>query len=252
MAARTPLIAGNWKMYGRRADLTEIAKLGAGLGRANGRVEALICPPAPYLAAAVEAARGSAVVIGGQDCSSVAADAARTGEVSAGMLADQGARYVIVGHSERRTLLGETDALVKAKAEAAVAAGLTPIVCVGETAAHRSAGQVGAVVSAQSLASAPGQGNFVIAYEPVWCIGGDRTPTMDEIGEAHGFIRAALAERFGAATAEATRILYGGSVGPKNAAEVFGARGVDGALVGRASLKADDFSAIIFAHPAAS
>lgn len=252
MAARTPLIAGNWKMYGRRADLGEITKLAGRIGDAGGRVEGLICPPSPYIAAAVEAAKGGALAIGGEDCSSVAADAARTGEVNAAMLADVGARYVIVGHSERRTLLGETDDLVRAKAEAAVAAGLTPIVCVGETAAHRAAGQVGSVVSAQSLASAPAQGNFVIAYEPVWCIGGDRTPTMAEIGEAHGFIRAALAERFGAQTADSTRILYGGSVGPKNAADVFSVDGVDGALVGRASLKADDFSAIIFAHPAAS
>jgi triosephosphate isomerase (TIM) len=252
MAARTPLIAGNWKMYGRRADLGEIAKLGARLKDAKGAVGALICPPTPYLGAAVEAAGASGLAIGGQDCSSVAPDAARTGEVSAAMLADAGARYVIVGHSERRTLLGETDALVAAKATAAVAAGLTPIVCVGETAAHRAGGQVEAVVRAQSLASAPEQGNFVIAYEPVWCIGGDRTPTMAEIAEAHGFIRAALGERFGAQTAETTRILYGGSVGPKNAGEVFSAAGVDGALVGRASLKADDFQAIIFAHPAAS
>lgn len=252
MAARTPLIAGNWKMYGRRADLGEITKLGARLADATGRVEALICPAAPYIAAAVEAARGSPLAIGGQDCSSVGADAARTGEINAAMLADQGARYVIVGHSERRTLLGETNDLVHAKAEAAIAAGLTPIVCVGETAPERAAGRIGPVVSAQILASAPGQGHFVVAYEPVWCIGGDRTPTIGEIGEAHGFIRAALAERFGAATAEATRVLYGGSVGPKNAAEIFSAPGVDGALVGRASLKADDFSAIIFAHPAAS
>ncbi|MFT3726731.1 MAG: triose-phosphate isomerase [Terricaulis sp.] len=252
MAARTPLIAGNWKMFGRRTDLAEIAKLSTRLAGAGARVEALVCPAAPYIAAAVDMAKGGALAIGGQDCSSVAADAARTGEVSAGMLADLGASYVIVGHSERRTLLGETDDLVRAKAEAAVAAGLTPIVCVGETAAHRAAGQVGEVVSAQSLASAPAQGNFVVAYEPVWCIGGDRTPTMAEIAEAHAFIRAALASRYGAEKAESTRILYGGSVGPKNAAEVFSAPGVDGALVGRASVKADDFAAIIFAHPAAS
>lgn len=252
MAARTPLIAGNWKMYGRRADLAEIAKLGAALAGVQGRVEALICPPAPYIAAAVEAARGAALAIGGQDCSSVGADAARTGEVNAAMLADQGARYVIVGHSERRTLLGETDTVVQAKATAAMGAGLIPIVCVGETQAERAAGRVGAVVSTQVRASTPQQGDFVVAYEPVWAIGGDRTPTVDEIGEAHGFIRAALVERAGAATAEATRILYGGSVAPKNAAEVFAAQGVDGALVGRASLRADDFLAIILAHPAAS
>ena len=239
-------------MYGRRADMGEIVALGARLAAVQGRVEALICPPAAYIAAALTAAAGSALAIGAQDCSSVAADAARTGEINAAMLADIGARYVIVGHSERRTLLGETDALVRAKAEAAAAAKITPIVCVGETKGERADGRVAEVLSAQVRASAPAQGALVVAYEPVWCIGGDRTPTVAEIGEAHAVIRSALAEKIGAAAADATRILYGGSVGPKNAAEVFAAAGVDGALVGRASLKADDFSAIIFAHPAAS
>ena len=264
MAARTPLIAGNWKMYGRRADLGEIAALGARLSAAKGPIEALICPPSPYLAAAVAAAHGSALAIGAQDCSSVAADAARTGEVNAAMLAEQGARYVIVGHSERRTLLGETDALVCAKAQAALAAGLTPIVCIGETKDERLAGRVEAVLAAQVRSSAPALAallgkarpeeaspSYVLAYEPVWCIGGERTPSPAEIAEAHAVIRAALGEKLGAGAA-AVRILYGGSVGPKNAAEVFSAPGVDGALVGRASLKADDFSSIIFAHPAAS
>jgi triosephosphate isomerase len=252
MAARTPLIAGNWKMYGRRADLGEIAAVGARLGRVNGRVEALICPPSPYIAAAAEAARDTALAIGAQDCSSLAADAARTGEVNAAMLADQGARYVIVGHSERRTLMGETDALVAAKAVAALQAGLTPIVCVGETKEERAGGRVAEVLGAQVRASAPAPaaGAYVVAYEPVWCIGGDRTPTPGEIAEAHGVIRAMLAQI--GADADATRILYGGSVAPNNAAAVFSAEGVDGALVGRASLKADDFSAIIFAHPAAA
>jgi triosephosphate isomerase len=251
MAARTPLIAGNWKMYGRRADMGEIAALARRVGDARGRIEALICPPAPYIAAAVDAAGGSALAIGAQDCSSVAVDAARTGEINAAMLADAGARYVLVGHSERRTLLGESNDLVRAKAGAAIAAGLTPIVCVGETHAERTAGQVAQVVSVQVRESCPNAGMFVVAYEPVWAIGGDRTPTIAEIAEAHGVIRAALAERVGAG-AEQIRILYGGSVSPKNAAEVFSAPGVDGALVGRASLKADDFAAIIFAHPAAA
>jgi triosephosphate isomerase len=250
MAARTPLIAGNWKMYGRRADLSEIAALGARLGGLNSRVEALICPPSPYIGAAVEAARATALAIGAQDCSSLAGDAARTGEVNAAMLADQGARYVIVGHSERRALLGETDALVALKAAAALSAGLTPIVCVGETKEQRAAGRVAEVLGAQVRASAPTSGPYVVAYEPVWCIGGDRTPSPGEIAEAHGAIRAMLAKI--GADAAATRILYGGSVAPNNATAVFSAEGVDGALVGRASLKADDFSAIIFAHPAAA
>ena len=183
----------------------------------------------------------------------MAEDAARTGEVSAAMLADAGARYVIVGHSERRSQHGESDALVRKKAEAAMAAGLIPIVCVGETQAERAGGTVADVIAAQvreqhARARAPG---FVIAYEPVWCIGGDRTPTMEEIGEVHAVIRQTLAGRIGGA-ADGVRILYGGAVNPKNAAEIFAVEGVDGALVGRASLKAADFSAIILAHPAAT
>jgi triosephosphate isomerase len=251
MAARKPLIAGNWKMHGRRADLAEVRALHAAAGAALARIEVLICPPAPYLEAALAAVGTSGVVVGAQDCSRVAADAARTGEVSAGMLADVGARYVIVGHSERRTLLGETDDLVREKAEAAQGAGLTPIVCVGETQTQREAGQAAAVVAAQVRASTPGQAeNLVVAYEPVWAIGGSRTPTLVEIAEIHAVVRAELTARFGAA-GEGVRVLYGGSVNPKNAGEIFAVDGVDGALVGRACLKAADFSAIIIAHPAA-
>lgn len=252
MAARKPLIAGNWKMFGRAADLGEIAALAERVGAAGDRVEALICPPSAYLQSAAWQARGKAVAIGAQDCSAVAEDAARTGEVSAAMLADAGARYVIVGHSERRTLQGETDDLVRRKAEAVLAAGITPIVCVGETRAERDAGRVAEVIGAQVRSSVPTAGaGAVVAYEPVWCIGGDRTPTLAEIGEVHALIRSVLSERFGA-EANGMRILYGGSVGPKNAGEIFTVDGVDGALVGRASLKAADFSAIILAHPAAS
>jgi triosephosphate isomerase (TIM) len=252
MAARKPLIAGNWKMYGRMSDLGELAALSEAIQPAAGKVEALICPPAPYVAPAAYQAKGKGVAIGAQDCSIAADDAARTGEVSAAMLADAGAQYIICGHSERRTIHGETNETVRKKAEAVLAAGIVPIVCVGETIAEREGGKVAEVISAQVRQSVPdNRASCVVAYEPVWAIGGNRTPTPAEIAEVHTLIRATLAERFGA-QADAMRILYGGSVGPKNAAEIFGAEGVDGALVGRASLKASDFSAIILAHPAAS
>lgn len=238
-------------MYGRAADLGEIAALSATIGAAAGAIDALICPPAPFVAQAVWQAKGKNVLIGAQDCSAVAEDSARTGEVSAAMLADAGARYVIVGHSERRSQHEESDALVRRKAQAAMAAGLIPIVCVGETRAQRDAEQASSVVASQVRDSVPEEGvAFAVAYEPVWAIGGDRTPTPAEIGEIHSVIRETLAERFGA-QANHMRILYGGSVGPKNAGEIFAVDGVDGALVGRASLKAADFSAIILAHPAA-
>ena len=252
MAARKPLIAGNWKMYGRAASLAEIAALDRAIGAAGAALDVLICPPAPYLHGAVAQARETRVQVGAQDCSAVAEDSARTGEVSAAMLADAGARYVIVGHSERRSQHGESDALVRRKAGAAMAAGLIPIVCVGETHSERAGGTVADVISAQVRNSMPGEGvGFVVAYEPVWCIGGDRTPTMEEIGEVHAVIRQTLADKVGGA-AEGVRILYGGAVNPKNAAGIFGVEGVDGALVGRASLKAADFSAIILSHPAAT
>jgi triosephosphate isomerase len=251
MAARKPLIAGNWKMFGRMSDLGEISALDAAVGAAASRVDTLICPPAAFIAPAAHQARGTGVLIGAQDCSTVAADSARTGELSAGMLADAGAKYVIVGHSERRTQHGESNETVRLKAEAGVAAGLIPIVCVGETRAERDDGRVTDVIGAQVRESVPESAAIVVAYEPVWCIGGDRTPTPVEIGEVHSLIRSVLAERFGA-EASGIRVLYGGAVSPKNAGEIFAVDGVDGALVGRASLKAADFSAIILAHPAAS
>lgn len=250
MAARKPLIAGNWKMYGRRAALGEIEALQAQVGRVSGAIDALICPPFPYVLAAADAAKGGSILIGAQDCSPVGEDAARTGEVSAAMLADAGARYVIVGHSERRLNHTESNALVRRKADAALAAGLTPIVCVGETQAEREAGRVAEIVGGQVNESVPEGGGVVVAYEPVWAIGGNSTPTIPEIAEVHRLIRETLQGKFGD-EANRTRILYGGSVGPKNAADIFAADGVDGALVGRASLKATDFAAIILAHPAA-
>jgi len=247
MAALKPLIAGNWKMFGRQADLAELPKLAEKVAGATG-LDVLICPPAPMVSVAAWRAKGTPVQIGAQDCSAIAADSARTGDVSAAMLADAGARYVIVGHSERRTIFGETDATVRAKAQAALGAGLIAIVCVGETQAERAAGRVSEVVSRQVRDSIPQTpGAIVVAYEPVWAIGGNSTPTLSQIAEVHALIRETLG-----AQGPATRILYGGSVNPKNAGEIFGAPGVDGALVGRASLKADDFSAIILTHPAAS
>ncbi len=252
MAARKPLIAGNWKMYGRAADLAEIAVLAERIGSAANAVDALICPPAPYVAQAAGQALGKGVLIGAQDCSAVGEDSARTGEFSAAMLADAGAKYIIVGHSERRSLHGEPSALVRKKAQAALAAGVIPIICVGETRTQRDSGAAASVVAEQVRESIPEEGPaIVVAYEPVWAIGGDRTPTIAEIAEVHGVVRETLAQRFGD-QATGIRILYGGSVGPKNAGEIFATEGVDGALVGRASLKAADFSAIILAHPAAS
>lgn len=252
MAARKALIAGNWKMHGRCADLDEIPALIAESGAALGRVDVLVCPPALYIQSARAKIAGAAVLVGAQDCSPVAPDAARTGEISAAMLADAGATYVIVGHSERRTLLGETDDLVRQKAEAARAAGIAPIVCVGETQAQRDAGQAAAVVSAQVAASTPDDpAGLVVAYEPVWAIGGNRTPTSVEIADIHRVVRDGLTQRYGAAGA-VVRILYGGSVNAKNAAEILVIEGVDGALVGRACLKAADFSAIVRAAPGAN
>lgn len=249
MAARRPLIAGNWKMYGRKADLKEIAATFEAVGKTAAAVDILFCLPAQLVALAAKEYRASA--LGGQDCAETQADSAQTGDISAAMLADVGAAYVIVGHSERRSKRGDTNESVRAKAEAALAAGLQPIVCVGETAVERASGQAEAVVAAQVAASLPTSNGLVsVAYEPVWAIGGDRTPTLEEIAAIHRVVRQELAKRYGAA-AEVVRVLYGGSVNPKNARDIFQVEGVDGALVGRASLKSADFSALILAHPAA-
>src|SRR6185369_14179177 len=181
MAALKPLIAGNWKMFGRQANLAELPKLAEKVAGASA-IDVLLCPPAPIVAVAARRAKDPPVQIGAQDCSTVAADSARTGDVSAAMLADAGARYVIVGHSERRTIFGETDATVRAKAEATLSAGLIPIVCVGETQAERASGQVAEVIGRQVRDSVPQTvGPFVVAYEPVWAIGGNSTPTLAEI-----------------------------------------------------------------------
>ena len=236
------LIAGNWKMNCLRADGRELAEeLHRRVAAGNGPDCAwLVCPPAPLLASVGEVLAGSAIALGGQDCHT-AQSGAHTGDVSAAMLADAGCSHVIVGHSERRSDHGEDDATVRAKAEAACAAGLVPIVCVGETQAEREAGRTLAVVERQVRGSVPGEGSFVLAYEPVWAIGTGLTPTPEDVARAHGHIHAVLSELVGEARAEATNILYGGSVKPDNAAELLAVPRVGGALVGGASLKAEDF-----------
>ena len=241
---RRKLAAGNWKMNGTRASLTELGALKALLGSAP--VDVLICPPATLLVWAAEVIGADAIRLGGQDCHT-SASGAHTGDISAAQLADAGASYVILGHSERRADHGEADAQVCAKATAAYSAGLVAIICVGETESERDAGTTLAVIGRQLRGSLPDAANgatTVIAYEPVWAIGTGRTPTLDQIAEVHDFLRVELSARFGA-EAQAFRLLYGGSVKPSNAAEIFAVPNVDGALVGGASLKAADFGAII-------
>jgi triosephosphate isomerase len=240
--ARRPLVAGNWKMHGLKSASGELDKIVAG-ARALPRVELIVCPPATLVASFAAAARGSSVLIGGQDCHALASGA-YTGDISAEMLKDAGAAAVIVGHSERRQHHGETDATVRAKALAARRAGLLAIICVGETRAEREAGRAVAVVRGQLDGSVPDDlADFVVAYEPVWAIGTGLTPTQADVGDMHRIIREWLGSRPRKAE-EATRILYGGSVNPANAKELLAVENVDGALVGGASLKAEEFLAI--------
>ena len=244
-----PLAAGNWKMNGLKASLDEVARLKDVLADRTPECDVLICPPATLVAALAEAADGSAIMVGGQDCHAKPSGA-HTGDISAAMLADAGASAVIVGHSERRTNHGETSEQVRAKAEAAHEAGLTAIICLGETLAQREAGETLAIVHEQlqhSLPTGATGANTTIAYEPVWAIGTGHTPTPNQIGEVHQALRGALSALIGAEEAHEVRILYGGSVNPGNAAELMAIGDVDGALVGGASLKADDFAAIIAA-----
>lgn len=244
MTAPQPLIAGNWKMNGLAAALTEAKAVAAGLGATSARVA--LCPSATLVHRMSEALAGTAVLVGGQDIH-VNASGAHTGDVAAEQLADAGATLVIVGHSERRADHREDDALVAAKALAALRAGLEPIVCVGETLEERKAGKALEIVTGQVRGSLPAElagKPFSVAYEPVWAIGTGLTPTTPEIEEVHRAIRATLVELFGAA-GKSVAILYGGSVKPGNAAEILHADEVGGALVGGASLKADDFLGII-------
>lgn len=244
-----PLAAGNWKMNGTRQFALDLAQGLAGkIAEAGATLaaEVLVCPPFPYLEAAIGAAGGK-LAVGAQDCHA-SASGAHTGDTAAGMLADLGCRYVIVGHSERRTDHLETSAVVKGKAEAALAAGLTAIVCVGETEVERDRGDALKIVEKQILESIPGDaaaGNLVIAYEPVWAIGTGRTPTTADVAAVHGAIRRQLKERL--ADGGLVRILYGGSVKPTNAVELMAIPEVNGALVGGASLKVEDFWAIAVA-----
>jgi triosephosphate isomerase (TIM) len=243
MTKPRPLIAGNWKMNGLRADGLALAK--GIVGGAGGRkAELLLCPPATLIALVGEAIKGSGVSLGAQDCH-FAPSGPHTGDIAPPMLADLGCRYVIVGHSERRAEHGESDALVKAKAGAALAAGLVPIVGRGESEAERDRGEALAVVARQLAGSLPdgAAGSTVgVAYEPIWAIGTGRTPSHADIEAVHGHLRAELAKRF--ADAGSFRLLYGGSVKPSNCQDILALANVDGALVGGASLKVDDFLAI--------
>ena len=242
---RKKIAAGNWKMNGLTEDLGELRALAA--THPSPSCEVIICPPAPLLVPA--AAEGGSVQIGGQDCHS-AVSGAHTGDISAQMLQDAGATSVIVGHSERRQDHGESNDIVCAKAQAAIAAGLVAIICIGESLDERKAGQTLDVLNAQLAGSVPAGvtgADVVIAYEPIWAIGTGEVATPDQIAQAHGAIRATLAGRFGQETADGISLLYGGSVKPGNAAEIFAVSDVDGALVGGASLKAEDFSAIVSA-----
>lgn len=239
------LIAGNWKMNGFTGSIAEFDAMIAGIGAGSDMAEALICPPFTLVSALATRAGGTAMAVGAQDCHTESAGA-HTGDVSAEMLADAGAGYVIVGHSERRADHGESNEQVAAKAEAAFRAGLTPIICLGESLETREAGATEAFVLGQLAASVPetaGVREFVIAYEPIWAIGTGLTADAGQIGEVHSAIRKALIARFDEHGA-GVRILYGGSMKPGNAAEILGIENVDGGLIGGASLKAADFLAI--------
>ncbi|MDB5415125.1 MAG: triose-phosphate isomerase [Rubritepida sp.] len=242
-----PLIAGNWKMHG---SLREAVRLAEALRGGVPGVDLLICPPNVHVHSVAVAMLGSRVAVGAQDCHA-ALQGAHTGDVSAAMLRDAGATHVILGHSERRANHAEDDTTVCGKTEAALAAGLIPIVCVGETEAERLAGHAESVVTRQLEGSIPYgfvTAGGIVAYEPVWAIGTGRTPTEEEVAAIHDTMREALVDRFGPA-ARTTRLLYGGSVKPANAAGIFALPDVDGALVGGASLVAADFLAIARAMP---
>ncbi|MCV0426091.1 MAG: triose-phosphate isomerase [Roseibium sp.] len=245
-----PLVAGNWKMNGLKANQAEFSRMIEGISEGlSEAVETIICAPATLLAALAEKAQGAKLSVGGQDCHA-APSGAHTGDISAEMLADAGAKAVIVGHSERRTDHGESDSEVNKKAQAAWRGGLVAIVCVGETEAERKAGQAIDVVARQLNGSVPDGAtakNTVVAYEPVWAIGTGLTPTAADVEEMHKAMRDNLEQRFGAEGAS-MRLLYGGSVKPANAAELMAVPNVNGALVGGASLKADDFLGILSAY----
>ncbi|HEY4310700.1 MAG TPA: triose-phosphate isomerase [Pirellulales bacterium] len=245
---RRPLIAGNWKMNLDRAGAVALAKAVVTKAGDYPAADLLVCPPNVYIDAVSAVLKGSRVALGAQNMYHEA-NGAFTGETSAAMLKDLGCQYVILGHSERRNILGETDDQVRAKTVAALAAGIVPVVCVGELLAERQAGQTGAVIARQmagSLAglSAADMEKTVIAYEPVWAIGTGQVATPEQAEEVHRDLRRIVTERYNTATAEKVRILYGGSVKPGNAGELLAQPDIDGALIGGASLKADDFLGI--------
>ncbi len=255
MAAETrkirPLVAGNWKMNGLLAGLSDAVKVAGRLAEAGFKPQAdvMICPPATLVHALAAKVQGSPLLVGAQDCHAKPAGA-HTGDISAEMLKDAGANAVIAGHSERRADHGETDAAVRAKCQAIHRAGLLAIVCVGETAAERQAGKTLEIVRRQLAGSLPDAcraATTVVAYEPVWAIGTGLTPTPADVAEVHATLRAELVQRFGA-EGQMMRLLYGGSVKGSNARELMAVANVDGALVGGASLKADDFLSIIEAY----
>jgi triosephosphate isomerase len=240
-----PLIAGNWKMNGLKSSQAEFEAMREGAAGVAAKADLLVCPPATLIAGFADRARGSKLAVGAQDCHPKASGA-HTGDLSAEMLADAGAGAIIVGHSERRADHGETDALVRQKAEAAWRAGLIAIVCIGETQSQRDAGQTLDICGGQLAGSLPDgatSANLVVAYEPVWAIGTGLTPTAKDVEQVHAFIRGVLTDRFKGEGGR-IRILYGGSVKPSNAAELMAVADVNGALVGGASLKAADFLAI--------
>jgi triosephosphate isomerase len=251
--ARRKLIAGNWKMNGLRADGLALAgDVAARFETASpARYDMLVCPPFTLIPGVVDTVGSSGVTVGGQDCH-MEQKGAHTGDTSAWMLKDAGCGYVIVGHSERRTDHGETDAMVKAKAEAALAAGLIAIVCIGETLEERDAGKTLEINRRQlhgSLPEAATAANTVIAYEPVWAIGTGRTATPEQAQEVHAMIRSELVGKFGQGVADAMRVLYGGSMNAKNARELLAQSDIDGGLIGGASLKADEFMAVAESSP---
>jgi triosephosphate isomerase (TIM) len=241
-----PLIAGNWKMNGLKASMAEFETMLAGAAKVVGKADLLVCPPVTLIAAFAEKSRGSRnLALGGQDCHPKPSGA-HTGDISAEMLADAGARAVIVGHSERRADHGESDGLVRQKAEAAWRAGLTAIICIGETRQQRDSGETLQICRGQLNGSLPDGAradNLVVAYEPVWAIGTGLTPTAGDVEQIHQFIREFLTGRFNGDGVK-IRILYGGSVKPSNARELMAVNNVNGALIGGASLKAADFLAI--------
>lgn len=249
MSTRRPYVGGNWKMHGELAAAVELTEnLVAGIENAAIKVDITIFPPFPYLQAVGHALGHAPISLGGQDCAAHL-EGAHTGQTSPAMIADLGGKVALVGHSERRHELGESDAVVAAKARAALAAELQPVICVGETLAQREAGNALQVVERQVRAALEGLtsdqvGTAVVAYEPVWAIGTGITATPDDAQSAHSMIRSLLGELYDAELADSVRIIYGGSVKAANAAELFSAPDVDGGLIGGASLKVDEFASI--------